>query len=187
MYQLPPVLLQHSGLAFGRPTRSHGSVRMCSHLQPDHSIPWRMVQYQQSSRGLWSCFVLQKHCRICLSVFDTRPPRSIRLSYRFKNMDGYCGRNQHPSDLLNTEPSLEHIFEPSSDTEGTLGVPQTPDRLHLQHRHHTPKLRLRHPTDLPKHLRPRSHAPISNLSHPSAHPLQHPRHRLLVLLRLSKR
>jgi hypothetical protein len=54
----PPVLLQHSRLAFGCDTWSYGSVRMCSRLQPDHTIAWRMGYYQQSSRGLRSYSVL---------------------------------------------------------------------------------------------------------------------------------
>ena len=73
MPELSSVLVQHQCLAFGCDARSNGSIWLCSRLQPDHTVPRGMVQYQQSSCGLWSRSVMQKYRGISMSIFSSSP------------------------------------------------------------------------------------------------------------------
>ena len=68
MSQFPPIVLQHSSLASNRHAGSDGSFWMRPHLQPHHALSWRMVHYHESSCSVRSCFILQKHRRLCLPV-----------------------------------------------------------------------------------------------------------------------
>ena len=102
-------------------------------------------------------------------------------------MDGYCGRNQHPRHLFDTNSSLKVIFEHSSGTQDPLAFPQAQDFLHPWHGHHIPELRIRHSTNLSEHVRPRRHFIVSDLGHPHAHSVQRPRHHRISLLWVSER